>query len=167
MPNLALIDLITPYLLRGENLGAQHAALSVVRVVSYDTAADDFGIVVRGRCEFNGYASIDPSGGGLRVRAGVDEGAAAHDPNQRTPVFDIRETAIEFELFVPRAGSAIIAAGAVAIASPAFLPTRDVLDVWDTLPLDPDPTDYPASGFNLDLILVAPTRAHRSCTRPS
>lgn len=38
MPNLALLDLIAPYVLRGENLGAQHAALSVVRVVSYETA---------------------------------------------------------------------------------------------------------------------------------
>ncbi len=156
MPNLALVDLIVPYVLRGENLGNQHAALSAMRVVSYDTAADDFGIVVRGRCEFNGHASIDLSGGGLRVDAGVDEGAAAFDPNRRTPVFDIRETAIEFELFVPRAGSAVVAAGALTIAAAGFTPTRDVLDVWDTLPLDPDPTDYPASGFTLDLILAAP-----------
>jgi len=65
MPNLALIDPIMPYVLRGENLGPQHAALSVVRFVSYDTGADDFGIVVRGRCEFNGYASIDHLVGGL------------------------------------------------------------------------------------------------------
>ena len=73
MPNLALLDLVAPYVLRGENLGAQHAALSVLRVVSYETAADDFGIVVRGRCEFNGHASIDPTAGGFRVDAGVDE----------------------------------------------------------------------------------------------
>src|SRR5665811_1773003 len=38
MPNLALLDLVLPYLLRGENLGAQHAAFSVLRVVSWDTA---------------------------------------------------------------------------------------------------------------------------------
>ncbi|HEV7918296.1 MAG TPA: hypothetical protein VGO97_01860, partial [Solirubrobacterales bacterium] len=157
MANLALLDIVSPYVLRGENLGPQHAALSVLRVVTWEGATDDFGIVLRGRCEFNGHASIDLGSGGLRVDAGVDEGAAAFDPNRRTPVFDIRETAVEFELFVPRAGSSIIAAGAATISAPAFTTTRDVLDVWDTLPLDPDPTDYPTSGFTLDLILEAPT----------
>jgi hypothetical protein len=81
MPNLALIDLITPYLLRGENLGAQHAALSVVRVVTYDTAADDFGIVVRGRCEFNGYASIDRQGAAC---ASAPASTKAQPPTIRT-----------------------------------------------------------------------------------
>lgn len=155
MANLALLDLISPYVLRGENIGAQHAALSVLRVVSCEEACDDFGVVVRGRCEFNGHMNIDP--GGLRVDAGADEGAAAFDPNRRSPVFDIRETAVAFELFVPRAGSAIIAAGAATITDPGFTATRDVFDAWDALPLDPAPSDYPASGFTLDLILDAPS----------
>ena len=157
MPNLALLDLVAPYVLRGENLGAAHAALSLVRVVSFETATDDFGVVVRGRCEFNGHASIDPTAGGLRIDAGVDEGAAAFDPSRRDPVFDIRETAIAFELFVPRAGSAIVAAGAVAISAPEFSPTRDVFDAWDTLPLDVAFSDYPTTGFTLDLLLEAPS----------
>lgn len=155
MPNLALLDLVAPYVLRGENLGSTHAALSVLRIVSYRTAADEFGIVVRGRCEFNGRASIDPSAGGFRIS--VDEATAAYDPSRRNPVFDIRETAIEFELFVPRAGSAIVAAGAGAISAASFTPTRDIFDVWDTLPLDPAPSDYPATGFTLDLLLEAPS----------
>lgn len=157
MANLALLDLIAPYVLRGENLGAQHAALSAIRVVAYESAADDLGAVIRGRCEFNGRLSVDLGSGGLRVDAGVDEGAAAFDPNRREPVFDIRETAIEFELHVPRAGSSIVAAGAASITAPGFTPTRDVLDSWDALPLDPDPTDYPATGFTLDLLLDAPS----------
>lgn len=157
MANLALLDLISPYVLRGENLGAQHAALSVIRVVSYSTATDDLGVVVRGHCEFNGHASIDLAGGGLRVDAGVDEGAAAFDPSRRDPIFDIRETAIEFELFVPHAGSAIIATGAAGITATSFTPVRDVFDAWDTLPLDPAPSDYPSSGFTLDLVLAAPS----------
>lgn len=157
MPNLALADLVVPYLLRGENLGPQHAALSVIRVVQWETAGDDFGVAIRGRCEFNGYARIDTNNGGLRIDAGVDEAAPAFDPAQRTPVFDIRETSIEFELFVPRAGSSIVAAGATSIASAAFTPVRDVLDMWDTLPLDPAPGDYPGTAFTLDLILKAPS----------
>ncbi|RZS58596.1 hypothetical protein [Sphaerotilus mobilis] len=157
MANLALLDLVRPYLLRGENLGAQHAALSVLRVVSVTCADDDFGAVLRGRCEFNGRLSIDPSAGGLRIQAGVDEAAPAHDPSRRTPVFDIRETRVDFELFVPRAGSALIAQGAGTVTASGFVPTRAVLDAWDTLPLDPAPSDYPSTGWTLDLILAAPT----------
>lgn len=155
--NLSLADLLLPYVLRGENLGAQHAALSIIRVVQWETASDDFGIAIRGRCEFNGYASIDTSNGGLRIDAGVDEGAPAFDPAQRSSVFDIRETSLEFELFVPRTGSAIVAAGASSISSGAFTPVRNVLDMWDTLPLDPIFSDYPATGFTLDIILRAPS----------
>ncbi|URI08560.1 hypothetical protein MW290_23555 [Aquincola tertiaricarbonis] len=157
MPNLALADLVLPYLLRGENLGAQHAALSALRVVAWETASDDFGIAIRGQCEFNGHASIDLDRGGLQVDAGVDEAAPAFDPARRSPVFDIRETSVDFELFVPRAGSAIVAAGAAGVSAAAFTPVRDVLDLWDTLPLDPAPSDYPSTGFTLDLILKAPS----------
>jgi hypothetical protein len=106
--NLALIDLITPYVLHGENIGAQHAALSVLRLVSYETSRDDFGVAVRGRCEFHGYAKINPLQGGFQINACVDEDADSFDPGRRSPIFDIRETAVEFELFIPRAGSAVI-----------------------------------------------------------
>ena len=157
MQNLALADLVVPYLLRGQNLGAQHAALSALRLTSWDLASDDFGIVIRGHCEFNGYLTIDTSNGGLRLDAGVSEAAAAYDPAKRTPIFDIRETSVEFSLFVPRAGSAIIAAGATSIGAAGFTPVRNVFNAWDTLPLDPAPSDYPASGFTLDLILKAPS----------
>ena len=124
MANLALLDLVLPYLLRGENLGAQHAALSVLRVVRLETAVDDAAVVIRWMCEFNGYARIDPSAGGLAINAGVDEGAGAFDASRRSPVFDIRETAIEFELFVPRAASAIIAAGESGITATGFSQAR-------------------------------------------
>lgn len=157
MPNLALADLVTPYLLRGDNLGAQHAALTVIRVVQWETASDDFGVAIRGRCEFNGRARIDTSNGGLRVDAGVDEAAPAFDPSQRSPVFDIRESSIDFELFVPRAGSAIVAAGEGTIASAAFTPARDVLDMWEPTPPGAPPGDYPSTAFTLDLVLKAPS----------
>ena len=153
MANLALLDLVLPYLLRGENLGAQHAALSVLRVVRWETAVDDAAVTIRGLCEFNGYARIDPSSGGLAINAGVDEGAGAFDASRRTPVFDIRETAIEFELFVPRAPSAIIAAGESGITASGFTPARAVLTALGAGPV----SDYPSSGFTLDLILEAPS----------
>jgi hypothetical protein len=157
MPNLALLDLVAPYVLRGENLGAQHAALAVIRVVSFDTASDDLGIVFRGTCELNGRAAIDTTGGGLRILAATGEAAPPYDPNRKTPVFDIRETTIAFEIFVPRMGSLIIGSGAPTITAAAFAPTQDVLNVWDTLPVDAGLSDYPSSGFTLDLLLSAPS----------
>ena len=134
-------------------MGAQHAAFSVLRVVSWETAVDDAAVTIRGRCEFNGYARIDPSSGGLAITAGVDEGAGAFDASRRTSVFDIRETAIEFELFVPRAPSAIIAAGESGITATGFTPARTVLTALSAGPV----SDYPSSGFTLDLILEAPS----------
>ena len=155
MANLALADLIAPYLLRGENLGTNHAALSVIRVTRFETSADDFGTVIRGSAEFTGRGLFDPAAGGLRI-LGQNEASPPFDPDRRKPVFDLAETSIDFELFVPRDGSLIIGQGAGTITAASFSQARDLLDVWDTLPVDPAPSDYPASGFALDLILNAP-----------
>ena len=52
--NLALADLVVPYLLRGENLGAQHAALAAIRVVQWETAGEYSVTPPARRCEING-----------------------------------------------------------------------------------------------------------------
>jgi hypothetical protein len=52
--NLSLIDLVSPYVVRGENLGVNHAALSVIRVTTFEVASAAFGTVIRGQCQFNG-----------------------------------------------------------------------------------------------------------------
>src|SRR5690606_34362022 len=128
MPNLALADLVIPYLLKGDNLGANHAALSVIRVISYETAADPFGVVIRGKAEINGQALIDIRGGRLVITADTAEAAPPFDPQRKDPIFDIRETEIEFELFVSRDGSAIIAQATQAITDNGFTPVRNVLN---------------------------------------
>ena len=122
--NVALLDLVSPYLVRGENLGANHAALSVIRVTTFDLSSSPLGIVIRGRCEFNGRAQIDVGSGRLDIDAEVDEGEPPFDPSRRSPVFDLRETSLDFELFVPRAGSTIIANGVGSIADDGFTPDR-------------------------------------------
>ncbi|WP_448060924.1 hypothetical protein [Cellulomonas hominis] len=156
MVNLALLDLVRHFVVRGENLGTMHPALAVLRVVQWTTAVDEWATVVRGRCEFNGYLNIDATNG-LQIAAGVDEGAAAFDPSNRTPVFDIRETAVDFELFVPRTGSATVAAGVGAIGAPSgFANSRGVLDALASPAPGPAPSDYPATDFTLDLVLEAP-----------
>ncbi len=38
MANLALLDLVLPYVFRGENVGALHAAMSALRVVTFEQA---------------------------------------------------------------------------------------------------------------------------------
>ena len=155
MPNLALLDLVAPYVVRGENLGTNHAALSVIRVTQFDTASDEFGVVVRGRAEFDGKGAFDFSNG-LKI-VGKNETAPPFYPDKRDPVLDWGETALEFELFVPRDGSLIIGQAAGTNTATGFSQTKDVLDVWDTLPVDPPPSDYPASGFVLDLIFDLPS----------
>ena len=105
--SLALSDLVVPYVLRAEDLGANHAILSVLRVESFESAADSLGTVIRGRASFQGSLRIDPAAGRLDFQN--DETDPPFDPDRRSPVFDIRETHIDFELFVPRASSAIIA----------------------------------------------------------
>jgi large repetitive protein len=155
--NIALADLIIPYLLRANNLGANHAALAAIRVTSFETASDIFGMVIRGKAEINGQAFIDVQGGRLTVASATSGAAPPFDPTRKSPIFDIRETEIEFELFVPRAGSAIIFQGASTITAAGFAPTQNVLNVWDAPPLNPAPSDYPSSAFTFDFIIKAPS----------
>jgi hypothetical protein len=157
MANLALGDLVSPYLLKGDNLGAYHAALSVIRVTAYSFAASDDGIAIRGRAEFNGQGRVDISQGRLLIAGSTNEATPPFDPQRRSPVFDLAETSLDFEIFVPRDGSMIIGQGEGTIAAAGFAQTRAVLDVWGTVPVQPAPSDYPSSGFTLDLIVNAPS----------
>src|SRR3954447_8214512 len=63
MSNLALLDLVLPYIFRGENIGPTHAALSALRVVQFETAVDDLGVTLRGHCEVNGSLDFFPGSG--------------------------------------------------------------------------------------------------------
>jgi large repetitive protein len=156
MENLALLDLVLPYVLRGESLGSLHAWMSAVRVTSYEQAGDDLGVTIRGRGEFNGWVQLFPNGT-FSFAAGVDEGKPAYDPANRQPVFDLAETALEFELLVPRVRSEIVfdAEGTLA-GNSGFQATRAVLDKLAPT-AGSQVTDYPSTGFVLDLILDAPS----------
>ncbi|WP_299201727.1 hypothetical protein [uncultured Tateyamaria sp.] len=57
---------------------------------------------------------------------------------------------------VPRVAGAIIANGVATVpgGDADFQPMRDVLDALDTPPIHPPPSDYPNTGFTLDLILA-------------
>ena len=156
MGNLALLDLVLPYVLRGESLGSLHAALSAVRVTSYEQAGDDLGVTIRGRGEFNGWVQFFPNGS-FSIAAGVDEGKPAYDPANRQPIFDLAETALEFELLVPRVRSQIVSDAAGTLAgNSGFQAAEAVLTALGGM-AGSQVTDYPSTGFVLDLILDAPS----------
>lgn len=149
MANLALADLILPYLFRGENLGPNHAALSALRVVTFETAVDALGVVLRGHCEVNGRLNFNPATATLDVN--VDEAAPAHDPSRSHPLFDLADTSVDFELLVARQGSAIVQQGEASFTGQAAL-TKTLFDDWQSA----SPSDFPSTGFVLDLIVNAP-----------
>lgn len=156
--DLALVDLFRPYILRGEAT-TWHAVLSVIYVESYETATGPGGTVIRGVARFSGdvdLPSFDPSTGTLTAGAANAEGHPRNQPDRSEPWLDITDTRVEFSMTVPRVAGAIIANGVAAVpgGDADFQPLRDVLDALDTPPIDPPPSDYPNTGFTLDLVLA-------------
>jgi hypothetical protein len=157
MTDLALADLFRPYLLRGENTD-WHAALSVIHVESFETALGAEGMVIRGVARFSGdvEVSFDPLNGVLRAEAANSEGHPRRQPGRTQPWLDITDTRVEFALAVPRVAGAIIASGVAGVpgSNTAFQPVRDVLTALDAIPGDAPSSDYPGTGFSLDLVLA-------------
>jgi large repetitive protein len=132
--------------------------LAVLAVEEHETAADEHGVVIRGRCRLHGDVDgyVDPRNLSFGVVAQNAEGHPRDDPTRREPWIDLRDTTIDFHLVAPREGSATIAAGQAALAGDAgFAPTQAVLDAWDALPVGPLPSDYASSAFSLDLMILA------------
>ena len=157
--DLALFDLISPYVLRGDTFGAWHAALSVIYVSEYTVAADDGGIVIRGVGKFSGHIgqpTFDPSTMTLSWAAENTEGHPASDPGRRDPWIDIRDSQIEFELSAPRAASLKVTAAVSAIGNAgSFANAAAVLNAYDSNAAHPSPSDYASTEFIIDLLLTA------------
>lgn len=157
MTDLALADLFRPYILRGENTD-WHAVLSVIYVENFETALGAEGMVIRGVARFSGDVEIsfDPMNGVLRADAANTEGHPRTQPGRTQPWLDITDTRVEFAMAVPRAAGAIVANGVASVpgSDAAFQPVRDVLAAWDAIPGDAPPSDYPGTGFSLDLVLA-------------
>lgn len=158
MPSdLALADLVRPYILKGENTD-WHAVLAVIYVENFEPAQSVEGTVIRGVARFSGDVEIsfDPLNGVLRADAANTEGHPRSQPGRREPWFDITDTRVEFALSVARAAGQIVANGVATIpgSDSAFAPVRAVLDALDAVPGDAPPSDYPGTGFVLDLVLA-------------
>jgi large repetitive protein len=155
--DLALYDLISPYVLRGDTFGQWHAALSVLYVAEHSVTADDGGIVIRGIARFNGDVSpyIDPSKMTFGVNAENTDGHPANDPGRRDPWIDVRDAHIDFELSAPRVASQKVATAVTAIGNAgSFKNAGAVLTAYDTNVNDPPPSDYASTEFTLDLLLT-------------
>ena len=154
---LALWDLVSPYVLEGDTFGQWHAALSVIYVSEYSMATDDLGIVVRGVGRFSGDVSpyVDPSTMTFGVNAENTEGHPANDPGRRDPWIDVRDAQIDFELSAPREVSQKVATAVSNIGGSAgFAGCAAVLKAYDANTADPPPSDYASTAFVLDLVLT-------------
>ncbi len=154
---LALVDLFRPYILKGENTD-WHAVLSVLFVESFKTAFEPEGTVIRGVARFSGDVEIsfDPSSGTLRAAAANTEGHPRTQSGRREPWLDITDTHVDFALSVPRAAGTIIANGVATIpgGDTGFAPVRTLLNALDASPGTTPISDYPGTGFQLDLVLA-------------
>ena len=155
--DLALYDLVSPYLLRGDTFGQWHAALSVLLVTEYAVTADDAGIVIRGVAHFSGevHPYIDPSTMTFGTNAENTEGHPANDPGRRDPWIDVRDAHIDFQLSAPRTISQKISTAIAAIgSSSSFASSAAVITAYDNNVADPPPSDYPSTEFVLDMLLT-------------
>ena len=156
--DLSLLDLITPYVLRGDSFGNWHAALSVLLVREHEIAIDEDGVVIRGVVSFEGDVRpfVDPTRMMIGIQAENTEGHPQNDASRRDPWIDIRDSKIEFQLTAPRAASQKVST-AVAAIGPAsgFANTAAVITAYDTNPFDAPPSDYPSTEFVLDFLLTS------------
>jgi large repetitive protein len=154
--DVALYDLIAPYVLRGAPLGPIHAAVSAIRVHEFTTAASPVATVVRGVAKLSGDvdAYFDPTTGAIGIDAQNTEGHPRDDGARRDPWIDIRDTAINFELTAPREASGIIAAGAVSLNPGSDAAVIALLGGLDAIPADAPPSDYPSTRFTLDMVIT-------------
>lgn len=155
--DLALYDLISPYVLRGDTFGQWHAALSVLVVTEHTVTGDDGGIVIRGVAHFSGdvHPYVDPSTMTFGVNAENTEGHPANDPGRRDPWIDVRDAHIDFQLSAPRVVSQKISTAVAAIGgAAAFATSAAVITAYDNNVADPPPSDYPSTEFVLDMLLT-------------
>lgn len=160
MPDLSIIDLITPYVLKGLDFGAWHPALAVLAVSEHESAVSAEGVVIRGIVHWHGDITpfFDPDRMVIGVTMQNEEGHPLNDAGRRSPWIDIRDSKLEFQLTVPRIPSQKVAGAVTAMGAPppvAFQNTANVLNAYDNDPTDPLPSDYPATQFTLDFILTS------------
>ncbi len=165
--NLALIDLISPYVLRSKDIGPWRPVLATMFVDEHHHVADDAGVVVEGVARFSGDSLpfFDPKNAILGGTPFADPPPAnppateplhpKDDPNRRDPWFDLQDAHIDFRFVAPRHASQIVATGLGGVPTTgALAPVAAVLAALDQTPTDAPPSDYPSTAFTLDMLLT-------------
>lgn len=155
--DVALYDLVAPYILRGAPLGPIHAAISVLHVQDYDDATSAEAVVIRGMAQFRGEtgAFIDPQTMTFGVNAQNVEGHPRDDDGDRNPWIDLRDSNVRFELTAPRTASQIAVAAANTLDPVADTDILDLLDALDSTPDATTPSDYVSTEFTLDMVVTS------------
>lgn len=155
--DVALYDLVAPYLLRGAPLGPIHAAISALHVQEYDDATSPEAIVLRGRAQFRGEtgAFIDPQTMSFGANAQNVEGHPRDDDGRRDPWIDLRDSNVLFELSAPRIASQIVSDGADDLDAGDDADILALLDGLDPTAGGAPPSDYPSTAFVLDMVVTA------------
>lgn len=150
---LSLVDLVSPYVLQGDTFGAWHAVLSILRVAEHETAVDENGITIRGVVEFEGNLILDPMN--MSIAGSNVENHPQNDASRRDPWIDIRDAKLDFQLVVPRVAAQKVSTAVAAIGGGgSFANSAAVITAYDNNPNDAPPSDYPTTGFTLDLLLT-------------
>lgn len=150
---LSLIDLVSPYVLQGDTFGQWHALLSTLRVAEHEIALDENGITIRGVVDFEGNLTLDPTT--MSIIGSNVENHPQNDASRRDPWIDIRDAKLDFQLLVPRVAAQKVLNAVVAIgAAGSFANAAAVINAYDTTPDNILPSDYPTTGFTLDLLLT-------------
>ena len=155
--DVALADLVLPYVLKGDTYGKWHAALSTLRVTEVSVASDDGGVAIHGLAKPS--LQVRPWFDWKSLSFGIDaentEGHPATDPGRRDPWIDIHDAQIEFELNAPRAASQKVSQAVTAIGnSNSFADAAAVLKAFDSGPSFTAVSDYPSTAFTLDLLVT-------------
>lgn len=150
---LSLIDLVSPYVLQGDTFGQWHALLSTLRVAEHEIALDENGITIRGVVDFEGNLTLDPTT--MSIIGSNVENHPQNDASRRDPWIDIRDAKLDFQLLVPRVAAQKVSTAVAAIgAAGSFANAAAVINAYDTTPDNILPSDYPTTGFTLDLLLT-------------
>lgn len=155
--DVALYDLVVPYVLRGAPLGPIHAAVSAIYVREFSETVADDAVAIRGVAYFSGEVGgfFDPSSGTIGVNAQNIEGHPRDDPGRRDPWIDLRDSTIAFTLTAPRQASTIVASGANNLNPGDHGDLLDLLDGLDPNPGVTSPSDYPSTAFTLDFVFTS------------
>ncbi|MBY8977176.1 hypothetical protein KHP62_15265 [Rhodobacteraceae bacterium NNCM2] len=154
--DVALYDLVAPYILRGAPLGPIHAAIAAIHVQEFNEAVSDEAVSIRGTARFTGTAGgfFDPSTGTFGVNAQNTEGHPRDDDGRRDPWIDLRDTSVAFSLTAPRIASQIASSGAGSLDATDDADTIGLLDGLDPNPGNTQPSDYPSTEFTLDMVIT-------------